>query len=81
MQTNMNVEIVRERPLLTYKGFKIKPVVFKVSGKESDALEFLRTLENLKWNINMRKLSAVSMRTETGGLNAQLILDLDVLYK
>ena len=81
MQNNLSVERIRERRSTTIGSFKITPVVFKTSGRESGILEFLETIRNLNWNINVRKLSATSLISGSGNLDAQLIIDFDVLSK
>ncbi|MFC1724641.1 hypothetical protein ACFL4T_03370, partial [candidate division KSB1 bacterium] len=81
LQNNLSVEKVRERRTTAVGSLKITPVIFKVSGKDDRILEFLETIRNLKWNINVRKLSAVSRISGSGSLEAQLIIDFDVLSK
>jgi len=78
VKNNLKIEKIREREGISYKSRYITPVIFKVSGKDNSIIEFLKSIENLKWNINIRKLSAVS-RYDKDGLNTQLVIDFDVI--
>lgn len=79
-QNNLIVEKIRERKSTIINGYRITPVVFKVSGNESDILNLLESIKNLNWNINVRKISGIS-RFAYGNLKGQLIIDFDVLSK